>query len=39
VRCWSKIAKPHGEASRKLDGYIEDEQGKIDWTAPDEETA
>jgi dihydrofolate reductase len=24
-------------ATRSLDGYIEDEQGKIDWTAPDEE--
>jgi dihydrofolate reductase len=23
--------------TRSLDGYIEDEQGKIDWTAPDEE--
>jgi len=24
-------------ATRSLDGYIEDEQGKIDWTSPDEE--
>jgi dihydrofolate reductase len=23
-------------ATRSLDGYIEDEQGKIDWTSPDE---
>jgi dihydrofolate reductase len=23
--------------TRSLDGYIEDEQGKIDWTSPDEE--
>ena len=23
--------------TQSLDGYIEDEQGKIDWTAPDEE--
>lgn len=23
--------------TRSLDGYIEDEQGKIDWTAPDDE--
>ncbi len=24
-------------ATRSLDGYVEDEQGKIDWTSPDEE--
>jgi dihydrofolate reductase len=34
---WSEMAKLVYAAIASLDGYVEDEQGKFDWAAPDEE--
>jgi dihydrofolate reductase len=34
---WSEMAKLVYAAIASLDGYVEDEEGKFDWAAPDEE--